>query len=298
MSAHTIFHILEWGDLWEDAGAVDILQWIRGNKHLQLGEWRELFPTRLWWFWDDNSVLLAWIDKFKEIHMYLLKFNWYLNSNLEPLATLNRGEKAWFACQAGQLACWGISGQWFCIRPLLPFLHIENHDGIQLWTLPWMGFITDTWWFQPYPKNTCKIRAKYVQNTYFTRTPKRTRTRGVLLRTRGVLFRTKVRTKYVIPPYFGYPDFWWFWGSFWWGNYALAATLQLFLADNLPSSKQVLDIFCLKAFGLQFGAVGGNSVPSHLLIAWVVQKMASTGPCHQNSGAALSLRRVTNKCWR
>ena len=47
MSAHTIFHILEWGDLWEDAGAVDILQWIRGNKHLQLGEWRELFPTRL-----------------------------------------------------------------------------------------------------------------------------------------------------------------------------------------------------------------------------------------------------------
>ena len=47
MSAHTIFHILEWGDLWEDAGAVEILQWIRGNKHLQLGEWRELFPTRL-----------------------------------------------------------------------------------------------------------------------------------------------------------------------------------------------------------------------------------------------------------
>lgn len=52
---------------------------------------------------------------------------------------------------------------------------------------------------------------KYVQSTYKLRispdTLKRTRTRGILLRTRGVLFRTKVRTKYVIPPFFEYPDF-------------------------------------------------------------------------------------------
>jgi hypothetical protein len=69
------------------------------------------------------------------------------------------------------------------------------------------GFYYQHMVISPVPQNTCKVRAKYVQITYFTRTPKRTRTRGILLRTRGVLFRTKVRTKYVIPPFFEYPDF-------------------------------------------------------------------------------------------
>ena len=41
------FMSLEWGDLWEDGNMVSVLAWLRGNKHLQLGVWRECFPQEL-----------------------------------------------------------------------------------------------------------------------------------------------------------------------------------------------------------------------------------------------------------
>ena len=47
MDGKTLFEILEWGDLWEDAQMVSCLSWLRGNRHLNLGSWRELFPTEL-----------------------------------------------------------------------------------------------------------------------------------------------------------------------------------------------------------------------------------------------------------
>lgn len=43
----TFFSILEWDDLWPDANMVSVLAWLRGNKHLQLGTWREVFPEEL-----------------------------------------------------------------------------------------------------------------------------------------------------------------------------------------------------------------------------------------------------------
>ncbi len=43
----TFFFKLEWGDLWHDANLVSVLAWLRGNKNLQLGTWREVFPEEL-----------------------------------------------------------------------------------------------------------------------------------------------------------------------------------------------------------------------------------------------------------
>ena len=48
MHIKDLFNSLDWNDLWHDAGAMDILRFIRGNKYLQLDdEWRALFPSRL-----------------------------------------------------------------------------------------------------------------------------------------------------------------------------------------------------------------------------------------------------------
>ena len=43
-----MFANLPWEDLWEDAGMVSVLQYLRGNKSLCLPqEWREAFPSQL-----------------------------------------------------------------------------------------------------------------------------------------------------------------------------------------------------------------------------------------------------------
>lgn len=47
MSTESLFSTMEWGDLWEEAKAVDVLIYLRGNLHLDLGPWRELFPASL-----------------------------------------------------------------------------------------------------------------------------------------------------------------------------------------------------------------------------------------------------------
>lgn len=47
MDSQQLFFLLEWGDLWEDANMVSVLTWLRGNKHLNLGTWREMFPTTI-----------------------------------------------------------------------------------------------------------------------------------------------------------------------------------------------------------------------------------------------------------
>lgn len=41
------FQSLEWGDLWCDADMVSALSYLRGCKYLQLGGWRNAFPTEL-----------------------------------------------------------------------------------------------------------------------------------------------------------------------------------------------------------------------------------------------------------
>ena len=41
------FASLAWGDLWEDAGMVSCLAYIRGSYHLRINEWRDVFPTEL-----------------------------------------------------------------------------------------------------------------------------------------------------------------------------------------------------------------------------------------------------------
>lgn len=46
-TAEKLFFLMDWGDLWEDASAIEVLCWLRGNRHLDLGEWRELFPLTL-----------------------------------------------------------------------------------------------------------------------------------------------------------------------------------------------------------------------------------------------------------
>ena len=47
IDGQTLFSLLEWGDLWNDADMVSCLAWLRGNKHLNLGSWRDLFPSEL-----------------------------------------------------------------------------------------------------------------------------------------------------------------------------------------------------------------------------------------------------------
>ena len=47
IDGQTLFSILEWGDLWNDADMVSCLAWLRANKHLNLGSWRDLFPSEL-----------------------------------------------------------------------------------------------------------------------------------------------------------------------------------------------------------------------------------------------------------
>ena len=47
IDGRTLFSILEWGDLWSDANMVSCLAWLRANKHLKLGSWRDLFPPEL-----------------------------------------------------------------------------------------------------------------------------------------------------------------------------------------------------------------------------------------------------------
>ena len=47
MSLPGFFRGLEWADLWEDANLVSVLQYIRASVHLNLGEYRALFPQEL-----------------------------------------------------------------------------------------------------------------------------------------------------------------------------------------------------------------------------------------------------------
>lgn len=47
LTGQTLFDLLEWGDLWEDGDMVTTLAWLRGNKHLELGPWRDSSPTHM-----------------------------------------------------------------------------------------------------------------------------------------------------------------------------------------------------------------------------------------------------------
>lgn len=46
-STESFFKSLSWGDLWDDAELVSVLQYLRGSSHLHLGHWRDLFPTEM-----------------------------------------------------------------------------------------------------------------------------------------------------------------------------------------------------------------------------------------------------------
>lgn len=49
MDTQAFFDGLSWeSDLWEDAKLVEVLQYLRGNKSLIIGQWRPSFPTALW----------------------------------------------------------------------------------------------------------------------------------------------------------------------------------------------------------------------------------------------------------
>ena len=43
-SLRSFFARLAWDDLWEDAGMISCLSYLRGSKSLHIGDWRELFP--------------------------------------------------------------------------------------------------------------------------------------------------------------------------------------------------------------------------------------------------------------
>ena len=44
----TLFQTEEWADVWEDAGMPEVIQYLMGNKYLQLpSSWRMLFPEEI-----------------------------------------------------------------------------------------------------------------------------------------------------------------------------------------------------------------------------------------------------------
>lgn len=42
-----LFSRLEWGDWWECANMKSVFLYLRGSNDLELGEWRDLFPTHV-----------------------------------------------------------------------------------------------------------------------------------------------------------------------------------------------------------------------------------------------------------
>ena len=49
METKDFFDGLPWGDdVWEDADMVSCLAYVRGNRDLNIGEWRDSFPEALW----------------------------------------------------------------------------------------------------------------------------------------------------------------------------------------------------------------------------------------------------------
>lgn len=44
----TMYTEYPWGDLWQDAGLLSVLKYVRGSKQLSMPPcWREIFPTML-----------------------------------------------------------------------------------------------------------------------------------------------------------------------------------------------------------------------------------------------------------
>ena len=46
-SGFELFSETEWGDWWDCANMKGVFIYLRGSRDLQLGEWRELFPTHI-----------------------------------------------------------------------------------------------------------------------------------------------------------------------------------------------------------------------------------------------------------
>ena len=42
-----MFQQLEWGDMWDCTNMRSVLAYLRGSMDLELGEWRQAFPTEI-----------------------------------------------------------------------------------------------------------------------------------------------------------------------------------------------------------------------------------------------------------